>query len=212
MALDTLPLDPARWSGLWRRLGAHGTGHSTFNQLAAAYADLARAYHNTRHLQDCLQEYERNRTLANRADEVEAALWFHDAVYVPGKSDNEARSARLAETTLTTHGVAIDVAQRVAALVLETRHLVLSNEPDAQLVCDVDLSILGRDAAEYAEFEALIRREYAQVPEPIYRVTRAAVLTGFLHRPSIYQSTPFVERYEQQARLNLERAVATLTR
>jgi predicted metal-dependent HD superfamily phosphohydrolase len=187
-------------------------GLSTFHELAAAYAEPARAYHNTRHLQDCLQQFDRNQTLATRANEVEAALWFHDAVYSPGKPDNEVRSARLAEAALMTHGVAIDSAQRVAALVLATRHLDLANDPDAQLVCDVDLSILGREADEYDEFEALIRREYAWVPEPVYRATRAAVLNGFLRRPSIYQSRPFRERYEQQARHNLERTVATLTR
>ena len=212
MAQDTLPLDPVRWSGLWARLGADGIGSSTFDELAAAYADPARAYHNTRHLQDCLQELDRNRALATRADEVEVALWFHDSVYSSEKSDNEVRSARLAEAALTAHGVAMDSAQRVAALVFATRHLELSNDPDAQLVCDVDLSILGREADEYDEFEELIRREYGWVPEPVYRATRAAVLNRFLGRPSIYQWRPFVERYEQQARRNLARTVATLTR
>lgn len=212
VAGQTLSLDQARWTVLWARLGAQGTGQSTFNQLEAAYADLARAYHNTRHLLNCLQEFDRNQMLAARADEVEAALWFHDAVYAPGRSDNEAASARLAEATLSIHSVAADSAQRVAALVLATRHLSLSNDSDAQLVCDVDLSILGREAGEFDEFEDLIRREYAWVPEPIYRTSRAAVLSGFLRRPSIYQSAPFVKRYERQARQNLERAVATLTR
>ena len=194
MAQDTLPLDPVRWSGLWARLGADGSGSSTFDELAAAYADPARAYHNTRHLQDCLQELDRNRALATRADEVEVALWFHDSVYSSEKSDNEVRSARLAEAALTAHGVA------------------MSDDPDAQLVCDVDLSILGREADEYDEFEELIRREYGWVPEPVYRATRTAVLNRFLGRPSIYQWRPFVERYEQQARRNLARTVATLTR
>jgi len=208
---ETLSLDHARWTHLWARLGAHGAGHSIFDQLVAAYGDPVRAYHNIGHLRHCLMEFDRSRSIARHPDEVEAALWFHDAVYVPGNSDNEVRSARLAETALTNDGVPPDRAKRVAALILATRHLEVAEGRDAQLVCDIDLSILGSEPSEFDEFERLIRREYAWVPQPIYRSSRAAVLGGFLRRPSIYQSPPFMERYERQARRNLERAVATWT-
>jgi predicted metal-dependent HD superfamily phosphohydrolase len=211
VARPPLSLDLPRWTGLWARLGARGNGRSTFDRLAAAYAEPARAYHNDHHLRGCLSEFDRNRTLARQADEVEAALWFHDAIYLPGSTDNEARSAHLAETALAAHGVPLESIRHVAALVLATRHLVPADDGDAQLVCDIDLSILGRAPPTFDEFERLIRREYEWVPEPIYRTSRATVLLGFLRRPSIYRCTPFVDRYELQARRNLERAVAALT-
>lgn len=211
MVRQSLSLDLPRWTNLWARLGARDSGRSTFNQLAAAYAEPARAYHNDQHLQDCLSELDRNRALARHTDEVEAALWFHDAIYDPRSSDNEARSARLAETALTTHGVPLESIRHVAALVLATRHLAPADDGDAQLVCDIDLSILGSAPPKFDEFERLIRREYEWVPHPIYRSSRATVLIGFLRRSSIYQCAPFVNQYEQQARQNLERAVAGLT-
>jgi predicted metal-dependent HD superfamily phosphohydrolase len=204
-------LDRKRWIGLWSRLGAQGSGLSIFAHLSAAYAEPTRAYHTADHISDCLAQFDASRDFARRADEVETGLWFHDAVYVPGGSDNEDRSARLAHTALLACGVPLEVARRVAELVLATRHLTLPREPDAQLLCDIDLSILGREPDVFDEFERRIRREYHEVPEPIYRSGRAEVLAGFLRRRSIYQTEYFRDRYEQPARANLERILRSLS-
>jgi predicted metal-dependent HD superfamily phosphohydrolase len=99
---------------------------------------------------------------------------------------------------------------RVATLILATRHTTLPEGPDEKLVCDIDLAILGRDSATFDEFERRIRREYAWVPEPIYRRERSAVLAGFLRRRTIYQLDPFRRRFEVVARANLERLIAEL--
>ena len=89
-------LDQQRWLDLWSRLGAQGSATSIFAQLASAYAGPGRAYHTAEHIRDCLAELDLSRDLAQNPDEVEAALWFHDAVYRPGASDNEDQSAELA--------------------------------------------------------------------------------------------------------------------
>lgn len=203
-------LDQQRWTGLWSRLGAQGSGLSIFTHLAAAYAEPARAYHTAEHIQDCLIQLDRSRDIARHPDEVEVALWFHDAVYVPGASDNEDRSARLAQTALQACAVQLEVSRRVAELVLATRHLTLPRDPDGQLLCDIDLSILGREPEVFDEFERRIRQEYAWVPEPMYRSTRAEVLAGFLRRRPIFQTKSFREQYELPARANLERVVRNL--
>ena len=203
-------LDQQRWVELWSRLGAQGSGASIFAQLAAAYAEPERAYHTAEHIRDCLAELDLSRDLAQYPDEVEAALWFHDAVYQPGASDNEDRSAELARTALSLRAVPHEVADRTAALVLATRHAALSSSPDEQLICDIDLSILGREPEIFDAFERRIRREYARVPEPIYRRERSAVLSGFLRRRSIYQTDQFRHRYEALARANLERLIEKL--
>lgn len=203
-------LDRGRWSELWSRLGAQGSGHSIFAHLAEAYGDQGRAYHGTGHILDCLAQLDLNRDIAKRSDEVETAIWFHDAVYVPGQADNEDRSARLAQTALLACAVPLEVSRRVAELVLATRHLTIPRDPDTQLICDIDLSILGRERATFDEFEDRIRREYAWVPEPVYRSSRAEVLAGFLRRQSIYQTERFRNQYEAPARANLERTIAAL--
>jgi predicted metal-dependent HD superfamily phosphohydrolase len=200
-------LDQQRWLELWSRLGAQGSGASIFAQLAAGYAEPGRAYHTAEHIRDCLAELDLSRDLAQYPDEVEAALWFHDAVYRPGASDNEDQSAELARTALSMGAVPHEVADRTAALVLATRHAGVPNSPDEQLICDIDLSILGREPGIFDAFERQIRREYAWVPEPMYRRERSAVLSGFLRRRSIYQTDQFRHRYEALARANLERLI-----
>jgi predicted metal-dependent HD superfamily phosphohydrolase len=208
----SVTLDQKRWAGLWSRLGAQGSGLSIFAHLTAAYAEPARAYHTAEHIRDCLAQLDSSRDLASRPDEVEAGIWFHDAVYVPGGSDNEDRSARLAQTALQACGAPFEVGRRVADLVLSTRHLTIPREPNAQLLCDIDLSILGRSPEVFDEFERRIQREYSWVPETMYRTTRAEVLAGFLRRRSIFQTEYFRERFEEPARANLERAIRSLER
>jgi len=205
-------LDYARWSRLWLRLGAQNDGSRTFQQLAAAYAEPDRTYHNTAHVQHCLAALDQARSLADRPDEVEAALWFHDAVYVSWRSDNERRSALLGEAALASAGVGPAASHRVAALILATSHHVLETEQDAQLICDVDLAILGAPAPEFDQFERAIRQEYRWVPDVLYRRSRSAVFRGFLLRASIYQTAEFRTRYEERARQNLERLLTALAR
>ena len=176
----------------------------------AAYAEPTRAYHTAEHIEDCLTLLDASRVLALYPDEVEAAIWFHDAVYVASGTDNEARSAALARDSLSEAQVAPDVAERISSLVLETRHLAPSNRPDAALLCDIDLAVLGRPPEAFDLFERRIRQEYARVPEPIYRRGRSEILRGFLERASIFQTTWFRSRFEAPARANLERALTKL--
>jgi predicted metal-dependent HD superfamily phosphohydrolase len=203
-------MDQQRWLELWSRLGARESGTSIFARLVAAYTEPGRAYHTAEHIRDCLAELDLAQALADHPDEVEAALWFHDAVYLPGAADNEERSAQLARTALSAGGVTQETTERVASLVLATKHVAATPDPDGRLICDIDLSILGREPEVFDEFERRIRREYAWVPEPIYRRERSAVLSGFLRRQSIYQTGPFRHRFEASARANMERHLARL--
>lgn len=206
------PLDRSRWTGLWNRLGAQGDGLSIFTCLEAGYAEPGRVYHTADHIRDCLAQFDLSRHPARRPDEVEAAIWFHDAVYLPGAPDNESRSAHLAQTTLAGAGAPLEVADRIAELVLATQHLAIPGEPDTALLCDIDLSIFGRTPEVFDEFERRIRREYHWVPEPVYRSARAEILEGFLRRGYIYQTEFFRDRYEAPARANLARILKELGR
>jgi predicted metal-dependent HD superfamily phosphohydrolase len=204
-------LDRQRWIQLWSRLGASGTGEGVFAQLTAAYGEARRAYHTAQHIQDCLREFDDCRTLAAHPDEIEVALWFHDAVYLPGAADNEEKSADLARRTLTEAQVPPEVVRRTTNLVLVTRHVSPPAERDEQLICDIDLSVLGREPEQFAEFEKQIRREYAWVPEAVYRRERSAVLARFLGWGSIYGTQRFRDRYEARARDNMKRLLTELT-
>lgn len=200
----------SRFTTLLGRLGATADAGALFEELAAAWAEPHRAYHGTTHLLDCLEQLDAAPGEGADRRIVEAALWFHDAVYDPRATGNEARSAAWASRALGAAGVPQAIAAEVARLVLLTRHTTPAADPAGRLICDVDLSILGRSPDEFHEFERRIRAEYAWVPEETYRAVRADILTGFLRRSPLYLTQHFRRKYESAARQNLEAAVARL--
>lgn len=201
-----------RFSALWRRLGAAGPGDAEFDDLAAAYAEESRAYHTLDHVLDCLARLDESGALPPERDLVEAAIWFHDVVYDPRRSDNEARSAEWAGRALSVAAVPRHVVARVQELIRATDHSTEPADPAGRLICDIDLSILGRDRREFDAYQRRIREEYAWVPEVQYRDGRARILSGFLTRRRIYLTDRFHDRYEAPARANLQRALARLER
>src|SRR5688572_8787422 len=148
----------------------------TYERLSAAYAEPHRHYHTAAHIGACLTELDSARALARFPFEVEAALWFHDAIYDPKASDNEQRSAEWAVAFLSGAGAAAAVGARVYAHVMATRHDGEAGSPDSALVVDIDLSILGQPPAVYAQFEKNVREEYRWVPAALYRRTRREIL------------------------------------
>ncbi len=192
----------------WHEAGARIDSTAMCEALLVAYAEPQRHYHSTQHLAECLQGFEAVRHLAQRPAEVALSLWFHDAVYDVQRYDNEAQSAAWARQALTTAGVQTEVAERVHALVMATRHTSVPSAGDAQLLVDIDLSILGADAQRFAQYEQQIRAEYAFVPEVLFRTKRKEVLQSFAERPRIYGTEYFHAALEARARANLARAVA----
>ena len=91
-----------------------------------------------------------------------------------------------------------------------TRHAVEPVGIDAQVLVDADLSILGAHPARFREYEAQVRGEYGWVPDEIFRPARAKILKEFLGRPYLYCTAHFRERYEAQARRNLEHSLLYL--
>lgn len=200
----------SHWRDLWQRLGAHSAPEPIFAELARRYGEPHRAYHTLDHIQDCLLQFDQAHSLAEHADEVEVALWCHDVIYDPHAADNEIQSAAWACKILNEGKLSVDANVRVQATILATQHLTVPDRPDAALMVDIDLSILGRSPAEFERYDAGIRREYHWVPETTYRAARARVLESFLARSAIYQTAWFHHRYEAQARENLERAIGNL--
>jgi predicted metal-dependent HD superfamily phosphohydrolase len=185
-----------RFDTLWRELGLTTPSAPVFDALQRAYAEPHRAYHTAQHIDECLMQLDR----AGGNAEVELALWFHDAVYDTRAHDNELRSAEWAVREL---GADHRSAAHIRDLILMTRHDALPVTPDAQLLVDIDLSILGAPHERFLEYESQVRQEYAWVPETIFRRERAKILQAFLDRPSIYSTALFRELLETRARENI---------
>jgi predicted metal-dependent HD superfamily phosphohydrolase len=199
-----------RFAALWVRLGGHGDGRSIADSVLRGWTEPHRHYHGLDHLRDCLARLDESPAAGEERDLAEAALWYHDVVYRPGASDNEARSAATARAALVQGGVPENAAEEVARLVRLTDHVAPPGDPVGELVCDVDLSILGRPAQEFEEYERRIREEYRQVPAPLYRTGRARVLAKLLARDPLFRTVHFRRRYEDMARRNLRRSLDSL--
>jgi predicted metal-dependent HD superfamily phosphohydrolase len=70
-------------------------------KLRARYAEPHRHYHALGHVEALLRWLDSYRALAAKPALIEAAIWFHDAVYDTRRHDNEARSAHWARDELT---------------------------------------------------------------------------------------------------------------
>jgi len=143
------------------------------------------------------------------------AVLYHDAVYEPGRADNEARSALLARAHIARWlpGAGIDV-ERVAQLVeLTARHGQLQPDEvdrDAALFLDCDMAILGASPSRFDAYDHGIAAEYrGRMPAVLYRLNRRRFLKALLGRERIFLSDFFHARLDAAARANLRRALAT---
>jgi predicted metal-dependent HD superfamily phosphohydrolase len=129
------------------------------------------------------------------------------------RSDNEAASARYASEYLASLGLCRELVAKVCRYIHATRHGQPAGaiaEADLALLLDLDLSILAAEADEYRAYAQAIRREYASVPDGLYRPGRQRVLEGFLARERIYLTPRLAALWEQPARANLAAEIADL--
>jgi predicted metal-dependent HD superfamily phosphohydrolase len=177
-------------------------------ELIAAYTEPGRHYHNLAHIEDCLGALAGVNGLSETEREIlTEAIWWHDVVYDPTRSDNEELSARLAEAH-----VRANISQEVGRLIRLTKtHQVERDDRLGAILISIDLSILGAEPARYDAYAAAIRKEYAHVADSDYRVGRASVLQQFVARPFIFPDVVFAETYDRKARENLARELAALS-
>lgn len=199
-----------RWAALWRRCGLEPPAGADAQSMAARWSEPGRVYHTLQHLGECLDWLDQMRGFAAAPDEVELALWYHDAVYDPVRSDNEAASGRLAAEHLGAAGAPRAMIAAVQALILDTAHQRAPTSADGAIVVDIDLAILGAPDDRFREYERQIREEYAFVPEFLFRRKRKAILQQFLGRSRLYATALMTEQLEERARANLGAALARL--
>lgn len=179
--------------------------------LIAAYAHPPRAYHSFTHVQEVLRHYA---TVPGwqHPREVYLAILFHDAVYLAGKSDNEAKSADLAAQAIETFlpKEPIDAARVRHLIELTAKHGKLAREKldeDERQFLDCDMAILGAPAAQFEAYDAAIAEEYREVPKILYRFNRKRFLRHLLEADRIFHSELFHSRLDAPARANLRRAL-----
>ncbi|MET9625776.1 hypothetical protein ABZZ37_34105 [Streptomyces sp. NPDC006464] len=207
-----------RWTSTLRaaRAGREGPDPLPYGRnLLSRWAEPQRRYHTVDHLRAVLDRIDELADLGGEGGELELvrlAAWFHDAVYRPDRSENEERSAVLAEKALTEAGLTVHEVAEVARLVrLTVSHDPADGDINGEALCDADLAILASAPDTYARYTAAVREEYAFVPEDAFREGRAAVLRHLLSLPRLFRTPYGAAAWESAARGNMERELKALT-
>lgn len=191
----------------WRSIA--GSHHDdVVERVLARHREPHRHHHTARHLAAVIGHLH---ALSDDdvAPPIVAAAIFHDVVYDPRSSTNEADSADIAVDELRGLGWAVDRRDDVRRLIHATaRHDAAA--VDEALLLDADLAILGAPPDDYDRYAAAVRLEYAHVRDDEWSVGRAAVLRSFLDRRAIFHTEQMRSSREETARLNLRRELAAL--
>ncbi|MER5869229.1 hypothetical protein [Streptomyces sp. NPDC002044] len=204
----------ARWRATTAAAGAPADRDPApyADRLLAAWAEPQRRYHTTAHLADVLARIDVLAPHAADPAAVELAAWFHDAVYRPDRSENEERSAAMAERALPELGVDPGRTAETARLVrLTVTHDPAPGDTNGEALCDADLAVLAGDGPAYAAYAAAVRAEYGFVPDDAFREGRAAVLRQLLDLPRLFRTPYGAAHWEAPARANLAAELAALT-
>lgn len=208
-----------RWLSLCERLGATDPDaiDLLFRWIVSLYSGHRRCYHTMAHIEDCLQKLNVVRSLLYKPDIVEMALWLHDIICNTRRKDNEEQSAKFVGPMLSKMGIPQNVIGHVKYFILATKgHKEQISPRDLNYLLDIDMSILGADPPEFDEYERGISKEYWWLkPVKKFRDGRTAFLNGLVdpkQRKSIFITEWFQAHYESQARENIKRSLARLSK
>jgi predicted metal-dependent HD superfamily phosphohydrolase len=201
------------WRELARRHGYETTrANVVLDELLQAYAEPHRRYHTIEHIDALLYQLEEHGQTVVHRDAVIFAIYFHDIVYDPLRHDNEEKSAALAGERLAFLGCPDGIIAKVELFIDATKHArdIVINDGDVAVLLDLDLSTLAAAPAEYRTYSQAIRREYAHVPDELYRAGRRQILEGFLAREQIYRTHHLRALWEEAARANISSEIVDL--
>lgn len=196
----------ASFQALWRRNlldTASDNAGAVHQQLVDAYSEPHRLYHRLPHIQHCLTMLEEVHSLLNHADSVALAIWFHDAVYVPGAGDNEQRSTDWF-MAMTKDIFENDLRNTVSALIMATLHGSIElTEQDQKFMVDIDLSSFGMPWSVFSRDSVNVRAELPELTDQEFFPKQYAFGQRLLQNSRFFQSDYFYQHYETQARKNL---------
>ncbi|MCH5599784.1 HD domain-containing protein [Niabella ginsengisoli] len=174
-----------------------------WKEIEGCYSNFQRHYHNLDHLNELLLQLKEIIQSIKDPDSVLFALYYHDIVYNVSRSDNEEKSAVLAEERMQQLQVPASVIENCKAHIIATKLHEQTLKSDTNYFIDADLSILGSSPDRYEQYCDAVRKEYSIYPDFIYKQGRKTILQRLLKMKSIFNTNYFSQKFEQQARKNL---------
>jgi predicted metal-dependent HD superfamily phosphohydrolase len=176
-----------------------------WDEIAVAHTTPSRYYHNLTHLENLYKELVSIKNEIEDWESIIFAIVYHDFVYDISNADNEAQSAEIAVNRLLEINYPASKTERCKAHILATKAHTTAADNDTNLFTDADLSILGTDWEKYKEYALNIAKEYAQIP--MFKLGRKGVILNFLKMPALFKTKYFHDKYEAQARNNIQREI-----
>lgn len=186
-----------------------------WQDIVTRYNEPQRAYHTLDHIQQLFVQFEQIRHALHEPHIIALALFFHDVIYDPKRSDNELKSAEYAVEVLKDY-LSAEQCQYIYALIMMTAthqlHKLADEDKssDAAYLLDMDLSILGASWVEYQQYAQAVHQEYAHIAKEDYRVGRITVLQKLLTHTTLYLTEYYHARLQEQARDNIKREISFL--
>lgn len=175
-----------------------------FERIIECYSESHRDYHNLRHIREMLEILNLHREAILDYPSLYLSCLYHDIVYDTHAHDNEEKSAECLELDLGEY-LSKEKMNKCKNLILGTKkHQFLRDDFDNKIFLDSDLLILGRERNRYIEYMDSIRKEYEWVEKEFYKQERTKILQKFLERERIYFTEEIFNKYEKQARENIQ--------
>lgn len=181
-----------------------------WTEIENNYSNKERHYHTLQHLGNLLGQLTKIKNEILNWDAVLFTMYYHDVIYDPLQSDNEEKSAELAEKRMKHITVPNSIIQLCRSQILATKSHIESDDSDTNYFTDADLSVLGQPWEIYLQYSQNVRKEYSIYPDFIYNSGRKKVLTHFLTMERIFKTDFFYDRFEMQAKHNLTHELNTL--
>jgi len=181
---------------------------SCWNEVIVSYSDQRRAYHTLVHLQHFSNQLDLCKHKLSDYSTAYLAMIYHDIVYFMMDGTNEEKSALIAVNHLNMLQYPSDLISLCSEMILATKTHDSNSSSDINYFIDADMSILGADRISYTKYAAGIRKEYG---DSIYFDRgRKQVLQSFLNMERIFKTDLFFDRYEKQARVNIQLEIDNL--
>ncbi len=187
-----------------------GLTNELWKEIYKHYSEKKRHYHTLQHLDSLLTQLTAVKDEIQNWDTILFTLYYHDIIYNATKSNNEEKSAELAEKRLKQISVSNDKIELCKRQILATKSHIKSIDSDTNYFTDVDLSILGKDWKTYSSYYKNVRKEYSIYPDFIYNAGRKKVLNHFLTMDRIFKTDIFYSKFEIQAKQNLQKELELL--
>ncbi|MDR2540271.1 MAG: hypothetical protein LBD11_00365 [Candidatus Peribacteria bacterium] len=183
-----------------------------YMRLKSFHDTPERLHHDWSHIVACLDElYEVKSFFSERVFlNLFFAILLHDVVYsaTAKAGENEAQSAVFADELLKKLDFSQSRIEKIHALILSTANHQ-GTDIQEQWMGDIDCAVLGMGWERYRRYLQAIRFEYGYFSDKQYREGRLAFLKEMQER-RIFQTPYFYEKYEDQAKLNIEKEIEML--